>query len=138
MDYFFEFHWWYVPVGIVLVFMMFGKGKGGFVVKRLTADMEVLDDRFADCRFEADYATFKEGEPDHIEIELERLSIPVGDELEFLINGELLAVVAVERDKEAEFDHWADEDVEFPVIQEGDQLVIKYQGLEVAKGTFSL
>ena len=137
MEYLLQFHWWYVLVGILLFFMIFGKSKGGIVVKRLTANMEVLDDRFSACRLEADYSIFKEGEPDHIEIELERLSIPVGDELEFLINGKRLAIVAVERDKEAEFDHWSDDGVDFPVIKEGDALLIRYQDVDVVRGTCS-
>jgi hypothetical protein len=42
----------------------------------------------------------------------------------------------VKSNKEAEFDHWSDEDVDFPVIKEGDELVIRYQGIDALKGTF--
>ena len=136
MDYFLEFHWWYIVVGIIFFFIIFGKGKGGAVVKRVTANMEILDQRFEGCVPEAKYSTFKEGSPDHIEIEVERLSIQAGEELEFQLNGKTLAKVKVERDKEAEFDHWSDEGVDFPVIKEGDKLVIKYQNVDVLKGTF--
>ena len=131
-----EFHWWYLLVGFVLAFVVFGKGKGGVVVKRFTANLEILDQQFEGCRPEAKYSIFKEGKPDHIEIELEGLTIAVGEELEFQLNGKTLAKVNVEPDKEAEFDHWSDEDVYFPPIREGDELVIKYQNVEVLKGTF--
>ena len=136
MEYFFQFHWWYVLVGIVLIFAFFGKGKGGVVVQRFRADLEILDPRFEGCRPEADYCIFKGGKPDHIEIEIEKLSIPVGDQLAFFINGELLAHVEVQRDKEAEFDHWGDDGVVFPVVKAGDTLVIQYQNTDVLKGTF--
>jgi hypothetical protein len=131
-----EFHWWYLLVGFVLVFFVFGKSKGGVVVKRLTANMEILDDRFNGCKPEARYSVFKPGTPDHIEIEIEQLFINVGEELDFLLNGNLLAKVEVERDKEAEFDHWSDEGVDFPVVQVGDELVIRYQNIDVLKGVF--
>ena len=136
MDYFLEFHWWYVLVAIVFFFAVFGKGKGGAVVKRLTARLEILDPRFEGCRSEADYCIFKEGSPDHIEIELERLSIPAGEELDFQLNGKTFAKVIIEPDLEAEFDHWSDDGIDFPVIKEGDELVIKYQNVDVLKGRF--
>ena len=136
MDYFMQFHWWYILVGIIILFIVFGKGKGGIVVKRVTANMEILDPRFEGCIPECKYSIFKEGSPDHIEIEVEKLSIQVGEELEFQLNGKTIAKVKVECDKEAEFDHWSDENVDFPVIKEGDELVIKYQDVDVLKGTF--
>lgn len=117
-------------------FIFFGKRKGGVVVKRLTANMEILDQRFDGYRPEAEYSTFKEGRPDHIDIEIEQLPIQAGEELEFQLEGKTLANVKVQRDKEAGFDHWSDEDIDFPAIKEGDELVIKYQGVDVLKGTF--
>lgn len=137
MDYFLTFHWWYIPVAFIVIFLVFGKRKGGVVLSRVTAYLEVLDQRFADCRYEAKYSTFKEGTPDHIEIELKDLTIPVGDEVEFLINGKTLAMAEVKQSKKAEFDYWSDEGVEFPKIREGDELVIKYQSVEILKGRFS-
>ncbi len=135
MDYFLEFHWWYLLVAFFL-FTFFGKGKGGIVVKRFTANIEVLDQRFEECRPNATYAIFKEGSPDHIEIEIDNLFLNVGEELEFYINGTLLAIVKVKRNKEAEFDHWSNEGVNFPAIEDSDELTIKYQSSEVLKGTF--
>jgi len=132
-----EFHWWYILIAVV-VFMIFGKGKGGIVVKRFTANMQILDDRFNDCKPDADYVIFKEGKPDNLDIEIERLSIPIGDEVEFHINGKLLAKVNVKGNREAEFDHYSDEGVYFPKINEGDTLVVKYQNVDVMKGTFKL
>lgn len=136
MEYFLEFHWWYLVVAIVLCFVFFGESKGGIVVKRLCANLEILDDRFKDCRPQAEYSIFKEGKPDHLEIEIERLSIPVGEELEFFLNGKLLADVKVKKNREAEFDHWSDEGVEFPVVNSGDEVVIKYRKSDVLRGTF--
>jgi hypothetical protein len=136
MDYFMTFHWWYVPVVFILLFIVFGKGKGGLVVTRVTANLENLDHRFAKCPTEAKYSTFKEGTPDHIEIEVKELPIPVGDELEFLINGKTLAMVKVKSNQKAEFDYWSDEEVDFPIIKKGYELVIKYQGADILKGTF--
>lgn len=136
MEYFMEFHWWYLLVGFMLYFFMSGKGKGGIVVKRFTANMEILDQRFEGCQPEASYSIFKEGSPDHIEIEVEQLSIQIGEELEFQLNGKTLTKVKVKRNLEAEFDHWSDEGVYFPAIKEDDEIVIKYQNIEVLRGIF--
>ena len=100
------------------------------------ADFEIFDSRFKGCDLEADYSIFKEGKPHHMDIEVDDLTIPVGDELDFKINGELLAKVKVARDREAEFDHWSDEDVDFPEIKSGDELTIWYEGVMVIKGVF--
>jgi len=136
MDYFLQFHWWYVPLGVVLLFLFFGKSKGGIVVKRFSANMQILDDRFQSCDPKADYSIFKKGKPDHIDIEIQRLTIPVGDELELYLNGEHFATVAVKPNKEVEFDPWGDEGVAFPKVDDGDELVVKYQGDDALKGTF--
>ena len=136
MDYFMEFHWWYLIVGFILLFIIFGKSKGGVVVNRVTASLETLDTRFAGCPTEAKYSTFKEGSPDHIEIKVKELPVPAGDQLEFLINQKTLAMVQVKHKKKAEFDCWSDENVDFPVIKKGDELLIKYQGVDVFRGTF--
>ena len=131
-----QFHWWYIPIILFVLFIMFGKGsKGGMVVKRFIADLKILDLRFKKCRPEAEYIIFKEGSPDKIDIEIENLFLDVGEELELFLNGSSLATITVKRDKEAEFEHWSDE-MDFPVIKEGDELVIKYQNAEVIKGTF--
>ena len=55
-----------------------------------------------------------------------------------MINGKKLATVLVEQDKEAEFEHWSDGNVSFPVIKEGDELIIMYQNADALKGTFRL
>jgi|GEM_PF-3401330 len=141
MEYLTQFHWWYVPVGIVLAFVFFGKGgKGGIVVKRFSATFEILDDRFKTSRPEADFCVFKEGKPVKLEIDVERLALQIGDELEFYINGKLLAKVPVKkdgRDCEAEFEHYSDEGVDFPHIKEGDEVVIRYDSVDVMKGRFA-
>ncbi|WP_195758362.1 hypothetical protein [Kangiella sp. HZ709] len=131
-----QFHWWYILVGIILFFILFGKKKGGVVSTRLTASMQVLDSRFQDCKSEADFTSFKNDGPEHIDIEIEQLPLKVNEELEFLINGNLLATVKVKRNLEAEFDHWADEDIEFPMVHDGDELIIVYDNTEVLKGIF--
>ena len=131
-----QFHWWMVPLALVVLFILFGKKKGGVVAQRLEADFDVLDDRFAESRPEADYCTFKAGTPDHIDIELENLPVPVGEPVELLLNGALLATVPVKRNREAEFDHWSDEAVDFPKVEAGDELVVRYHGASVMKGVF--
>lgn len=136
LDYLLEFHWWYLLVLFALWLALFGRHKGGLVVQRLTAELEVLDERFATCRTEATYSTFKPGTPDHIDIELDRLDLPTGDVLELQLNAQTLATVPVKRNREAEFDHWSDDGTEFPVIKTGDQLVVRYQGHRVLEGTF--
>ena len=55
---------------------------------------------------------------------------------EFVLNGNILATPTVKRNGEAEFDHWSDEEVSFPVIQVDDKLVIKYKGEDVLSGVF--
>lgn len=135
MDYFLEFHFWYLIAALPL-FMFFGKGKGGIVVKRLSAEMKILDPRFDQCRPDASYAMFKEGSPDHIDIEVKNLFLAVDETLEFQLNGKMLAVAKVKRNKKAKFDHWSDEGVNFPKIKVGDELVIRYQDVDVLKGRF--
>jgi hypothetical protein len=135
VDHFLEFHWWYLIVGAA-VFLVFGRGKGGIVVTKLTASMRVLDSRFEQCRPEATYATFKEGTPDHINVEIENLSLRAGEELTLHLNGACLAQVKVKPNLEVEFDHWSDEDVDFPRVEKGDELVVRYEDLDVLKGTF--
>ena len=136
MDYFMEFHWWYIVVGLFFCLILFGKVRGGVVTKRFTAKMKILDPRFAGCLPKATYSIFKEGSPDHIEIEIKKLAIPVGEELAFWLNGTMLAQVTVERNQKAEFDHWSNEGVHFPAIGAGDELVVKYENIDVLKGTF--
>lgn len=139
MDYFMEFHWWYILVGIILLFMFAGEIKGGIVVKRFVANMVVLDERFKECRPKAKYSIFEEGKPDHINIEVDNLSIPAGEELELQLNGVTFATVNVKKhDNEAEFSHWSDENVAFPVVNERDVLVVKYQKNAILKGVFRL
>jgi len=136
MDYFLEFHWWYVLLGLVVFVLLFGKSKGGVVVKRYSAYLEVLDERFTGCTQEAKYLVFKPGKPEKIEIEVEKLPLDVGEMLEFQINGKHLANVLVEKDKEAEFEHYSDEGVSFPKIKAGDEVTIKYQGKNIIQGEF--
>ena len=131
-----EFHWWYVPLLLIVAFLVFGKRKGGVVARRVEARWQVLDARFDGCELDADYNTFRNEGPDHIEIEVDNVPLEPGDTLEFLINGEHLADVEVSRGREAEFDHWSDEDVDFPVIKAGDELLIRYKGNDVLKGVF--
>jgi len=106
-------------------------------VTQFVANMEVLDTRFDGCQPKAVYSIFKEGEPDHIDIELDDLSIEPGEELVFQLNEKKLATVTVKRNREAEFDNWRDEDIEFPKICDGDVLVITYKDVEVVKGVFA-
>ena len=136
MEYFLEFHWWYIFVALIALFFI--NGKGGIVVKRFSANLQLIDDRFKDCIPEATYSMFKEGNPHKIDIEIDRLPLEVGEVLAFELNGALLANAKVKRDKEAEFEHWSDEDVYFPEVKAGDELVIKYKGREILKGTFQL
>ena len=133
-----EFHWWYIPVLLVVIFLFFGKRKGGVVEQRVVARMDVQDPRFEACQLDADYCTFRNEGPDHIEIEIEQLPLAPGETLEFLINGEHLADVEVNRSRQAEFDHWSDEGVDFPVVMAGDVLLIRYNGADVVRGVFEL
>lgn len=136
MEYFMQFHWWYILIALFLLICFTGKHRGGVVVKRFTADIEVLDPHFETCDIQADYSIFKEGKPHHFEIEIEELTIPIGDELLFLINGKILSTVTVKKDKEAEFDYWSDEGIYFPGIKEGDELLVRYQKTDVIRGVF--
>lgn len=126
-------------VFLILFFKIFGKGsgRGGVVVSRVTANLQVFDPRFQGCKPEAKYSTFKEGTPHKIDIEIERLPLQPGEMLDFYINRQPLARVQVERDREAEFEHWSDGEVQFPQINAGDQLDIVYQNNVVLSGIFS-
>jgi len=135
MEYFLEFHWWYILVGLVLI--MAFTGKGGRVVKRFSADLKILDDRFVGCIPEADYKIFKEGQPDKIDIEVKNLPLKNDENLDLLVNDVLLSKMTVKRNKEAEFEHWSDE-AKFPQIKEGDVITINYFGKKILEGTFHL
>ena len=126
-------------VVLTLFFVVFGKGggRGGVVVSRVTADLRPIDPEFKRCRPEAKYSTFQEGKPHKIDIEIENLPLQPGEVLSFYINRQLLANVEVERDREAEFEHWSDGDVPFPQINAGDQLDVVYQNKAVMSGIFN-
>lgn len=135
MDYFMQFHWWYVLIAIVL--LMKFTGKGGMVVESFEAEMQILDPRFEGCEPSAEYKIFKKGQPHRIDLEVENLTLPVGDSLSFILNGKLLGEGKVDKSGEAEFEHWADEEgITFPQVKAGDVLVIQYQNKDVLKGTF--
>ena len=141
MDYLTQFHWWYVPVLLILLFVFTADSKGGLVQKKFAAVFQILDDRFQGCKPEADFCVFRAGKTVKLEIEVERLAIPLGEELELYINGALLAKVPVKKDgsgAEAEFEHYSDEGVDFPTIVEGDEIVIRYEGIDVITGRFEL
>jgi len=136
MEYFFEFHWWYIFVGLILLMIIFGKGKGGIVAKSYSADLKILDEQFKNCLPEAKYCIFKEGQPEKIEIEVEKLPLKTGETLELHLNETHLASMIVKKDKEAEFEHWSDGNVSFPKIKEGDTVLIKYLNRDILKGVF--
>jgi len=136
MEYFSEFHWWYLLVGFFILVLF--TGKGGVVVKRYSADFTILDESFKDCILEATYSIFKKGKPEKFEVEVKNLSLTAGETLEVLINGAHLANISVKKDKEAEFEHWSDEGVYFPKIVDGDSITIKYTGKDIFKGTYKL
>jgi len=98
----------------------------------------VLDPRFQTCEAEATYKTFKEGQPHKIDIDIEKLPLQPGEVLDFHINNKQLANVTVDRKLEAEFEHWNDEEVDFPQINAGDKLDILYQNNIVLSGVFVL
>lgn len=125
-------------VFLVLFLKVFGGGKsrGGRVITRYTAKFQILDPRFETSRPEADYNIFKDGKPHKFEIDLERLPLSEGEELKFYINGKLLSDVKVDNELEAKFEHWSDEDVDFPQIIEGDILDIIFKGAHVMQGIF--
>ncbi|MBB3167003.1 hypothetical protein [Simiduia aestuariiviva] len=134
MDYFMQFHWWYLFVVFIVLFMF--NGKGGVVVRRLSAPLKSQDARFDACRAEAHYVIFKVGKPDKIDIELKNLSIPQGSGLGLSLNNASFAAINVRRNGKAKFEHWTDEPMTFPVIQLGDELAVKYQGQIVLSGVF--
>ncbi|NND81560.1 MAG: hypothetical protein HKN50_03955 [Gammaproteobacteria bacterium] len=46
MEYFAQFQWWHVPIGLLLLVVLFGKRKSRVGVSRLTADRSIQDTRF--------------------------------------------------------------------------------------------
>jgi len=136
MEYFLQFHWWYIVVIVVLLFVFFGTSRGGIVERQYIADLDIIDTRFNECRPKASYSIFKSDESDHIDIEVDNIPFEPGETLVFEINGVKLADVKVKRNKEAEFNHWANDGVDFPEVDDGDSLVILYKDVEVIKGTF--
>ena len=139
MEFVEQYRWVFIAIGVVFFFiLLFKGGKGGRVVTRVTADLQVLDPRFQACVTEAKYVTFKEGQPDKIEIEIEDLPLQPGEVLDFYINRQLLSRVEVKRSLEAEFEHWSDEDVAFPIVNTGDQLDIVYQNRPIMSGIFQV
>ena len=139
MEFVEQYRWVFIAIGVVFFFiLLFKGGKGGRVVTRVTADLQVLDPRFQACETVAKYVTFKEGQPDKIEIEIEDLPLQPGEVLDFYINRQLLSRVEVKRSLEAEFEHWSNEDVAFPIVNAGDQLDIVYQNRPIMSGIFQV
>lgn len=138
MDFILQYRWIFIVLGVILFFKLFGKSKGGTVVSRVRANLQVLDPRFQTCEAEATYKTFKEGQPHKIDIDIEKLPLQPGEVLDFHINNKQLANVTVDRKLEAEFEHWNDEEVDFPQINAGDKLDILYQNNIVLSGVFVL
>ena len=134
-----EFKWVLIIIGVIAFLIIFSKGssKGGVVVNRVKADLNILSPQFAKCRPEASYTTFKEGKPHKIDIEVENLPLQPGEVLDVYINRKLLSRIEVERDREAEFEHWSNEGVEFPQIQAGDKIDFVYQNQAVISGVFA-
>jgi len=113
-------------------------GKGGLVKKQYIADLEIMDERFSGCISKASYSIFKEGKPEKVRIKLEELTIPIDDQLELYLNDKNLAKIQVNKNKKAKYRIWSDEDSQFPEINAGDELTVKYEGKEVLKGFFEL
>ena len=61
--------------------------------------MSILDRRFEQCRPKVSHSIFKEGNPHHIDIEIEKLFLQVDEELELYLNDNMLAKVKVKRNK---------------------------------------
>ena len=136
MEYFQQFQWWYIPLGILALFLMFGKSKGGIVVTRVSANLQPLDGCYSSCRSKARYSTFKPGEPDSIDIRVDGLTLEPGTELALELNNKSFATVNVRKKGDIKFDHWSDEGIDFPKIRAGDKLEIIYQGTPIFAGTF--
>jgi len=135
MEYLQDIRWWHIVAFLVVCGFFFGKG--GVVRQEYRAKLKILDDRFVGCDPKAYYRIFKAGRPEKFEIDIDRLDLPEGEELEFTINGSRLAMVKVDRGGEAEFEHWSDDkNVRVPKIKRGDEVVIKYKGKDVMEGTY--
>lgn len=136
MDNLLEFNWWYILIAVI-IFAIVKRGKGGVVTKRYEAKLVAVEPSFQGCKTEATYAVFKEGRPDHINIEIDNLPIAAGEEVELLMDGQRFARVKVNRRSSIDFDHWSDETTSFPVVSGGEDLCVRFQGSDLFKGTFS-
>ncbi len=135
MEYFLEFHWWYLLVGIALLFIFFGKG--GVVKYSFTAELEPIDEIVKDCRGYCARKFFRNGKDEKFVVDIQDISLPAGEHLELYINSTLLETLTVKKSREIEFDTW-NTDEGFPNIQPGDKVEIRYQNKPVFSGTFKM
>jgi len=136
MEFLDSISWWHILAALFVYGFFFGKG--GRIRQEYTAKIKIIDDRFVGCDPQASYRIFKPSKPEKFEIEIDRLDLPEGEEMEFFVNGSRIAVVKVDSQGEAEFEKWSDDkEVRVPKIRQGDEVLIRYKGEDVMEGTYA-
>ena len=133
MEYWMEFHWWYIPVVIIVLFIFFGKG--GVVIDRFEAKLEAQEARFKDCDAHCTRKFFKNGKDESFQVDIQDIDLPAGDEVAVMINGALLKMLKVKKSKEIEFDIWNDAE-DYPIVQPQDTVEIQYNNKPIFVGVF--
>lgn len=133
MEYFLEFHWWYVLVVIVLLFVFFGKG--GVVKYSFVAELEPIDEIVKDCRGYAARKFFRNGKDEKFVVDIQDISLLAGELVELYLNAALFKTLTVKRSREIEFDIW-NTDEQYPKVQLGDEVEIRYLNKPIFSGTF--
>ncbi len=133
MEYFLEFHWWYIAVILLLHFIFFAKG--GVVIDEFVAQLEPLDERFKNCEGYCNRRFFKNGKDEKFTVDIQHIDLPVGEEVTLLLNQKVFKKLKMQKRQRIEFDIW-NSDESFPLIQIGDKVEIHYQGQPIFEGVF--
>ena len=136
MEYFSGLQWGYLIIPVIVLLVILA-GKMHKVSRQYTVELRAVDPRFQSCSTSIRLTFFEKTREQHLEIDIRDHDLPVGDNLDILLNGNLLARIRIAFEDEAEYDTWGNADEPLPDIRPGDELVIAYQGRPVLKGKFT-
>jgi len=138
-EYFLEFHWWYVLVAFIILFIFFGESKGGVVTHRFYTDLSAIDDRFSKCVGYSSRSFFKNMKDEKFKVEIDKIPLERGEELDIHINDKFFRTEKVKRNREIEFDIWLDDKLvdNFPKVMPKDKIVVFYNKYPILEGVYA-
>lgn len=136
MEHFSGLQWGYLVIPVIVLLVILA-GRMHKVSRQYAVELVAADPRFQSCTSRVRLSFFEKSRETHLEIDIRDHGLAVGDNLDILLNGNLLACIRIAFEDEAEYDTWGNADEPLPDIRPGDELVIAYQGRPVLKGKFT-